>query len=170
MLCGSAIVYYYRRHNTIKLFCKRMFLYGKGRGLFIKKHPKAIKLVNIFPMLLILCISILPVLYFVQYELFSILLIGLFIYLVTICISTISILYSSRNIRNLVCIPLYFLEHVSFGIGLLSSFIRTRSHIWSYKYIAWSKFILKIIFITNTNLIRITSYPACCSSKSVLLY
>ena len=123
MLCGSAIVYYYRRHNTIKLFCKRMFLYGKGRGLFIKKHPKAIKLVNIFAIVLIICIFMLPVSYFMQKELFNILVIGFLIYIVAISISTISILYSSRNIRNLVCIPLYFLEHVSFGFGLLSSFV-----------------------------------------------
>lgn len=56
-----------------------MFLYGKGRGLFIKKHPKAIKLVNIFAIVLIIGIFMLPVSSFMQKELFNILVIGFLI-------------------------------------------------------------------------------------------
>lgn len=124
MLCSKAVVYYYRRHNSIKLFSKHMFYYGKAKGQFIRKYPSSNKWVNLFPILLIICIAGLPIAYFINLQLFQFLALVSAIYLLFVCISTVSIVFRSRNYKDLICSLLYILEHLAFGFGLILGLVK----------------------------------------------
>jgi len=124
MLCSNAFVYYYRRHNSITLFCRHLFNYGKAKGYFTRKYPNSNKWINIFPVLLIVCLTGLPMSYFINFQLFQFLTLVTLIYLFVVCVSTAAIVYRSQSYKDLLCFFLYILEHFAFGFGLILGIIK----------------------------------------------
>jgi glycosyltransferase involved in cell wall biosynthesis len=96
----------HNQSRTIKQFCKRMFLFGYGRGfhrLFDIQIIPPISLIFIFGIL------------FLSPFLFSIFLL---IYLIILYAFSLAILYRIKKLKFLITLPVIFvLEHISYSMG-----------------------------------------------------
>ncbi len=116
MVCPQAITYYYRKHSSLKMLWKRMFLYGVWRTLLARKHPDSFGIQFFIPVIIIIGLAIFPVMIFLYPLLAIVILTGLMLYFVAILTSSLSLCIKRRSIKYLVSIPIYAIEH--FGIGL----------------------------------------------------
>jgi glycosyltransferase involved in cell wall biosynthesis len=124
MVCSDAITYYYRRHNSFAKLAKRLFNYGVGRAIFVKKHPTSFKIMTAIPLILIISLLVLPISYLSLPSLFKIISVGFLLYLFAICISSVNISLKQNNFKYLLSFPIYLVEHFSFGFGLLIELLR----------------------------------------------
>ncbi len=118
-ICHEAKVYYYRKHNSLKLLSQRMLKYGKWKTLLTKKHPDAFKFFWLFPIILIFSIISLPVFIYFNIILEKIIIGALILYFILIISSSFHLIIKRKNFRYIIAIPIYLILHFSMGFGLL---------------------------------------------------
>jgi GT2 family glycosyltransferase len=120
----NAIIYYYRKHSTFKSFSKRMFRYGVWRMVLARKYPSSMGIVCYLPIMLVLSAVCLPFTFLVSTQLAEIVGLSLLLYLIAIGLSSIHISIKRKNVRFLVSVPIYFIQHFSVGLGLLAGLLK----------------------------------------------
>jgi len=123
-ICPDAKIFYYRRHNSLMLLAKRMFKYGLWRVLITKKHPKSFRIHFFFPLILILSVASLPLLISNYPFLSQVIAGGLIAYFLAIFASTIMISIRRKNIKYIISLPVYIIDHFSYGLGTLVGFFK----------------------------------------------
>jgi len=104
-----------RKRNTFIVMFKRMFYYGLGRFVNLRKHPRSFKIFYVIPLCVILALILIPFHIFAP--------IFLFLYLAGSLFS--SLYLSQKNIKVFPLILLsYFVIHIGYGIGFLYGIIR----------------------------------------------
>ncbi len=119
MLFPDAKIFYYRRHNSLKLLAKRMFKYGFWRTLITKKHPKSFRIHLFFPFILIISVASLPFFAFRNLILTQIIVGGLITYFLAILTSSIMISIRRKKIKYIISFPVYLIHHFSYGLGTI---------------------------------------------------
>jgi cellulose synthase/poly-beta-1,6-N-acetylglucosamine synthase-like glycosyltransferase len=117
-------VYRYKREK-LKDFFWQMFKYGRSRMRISKKHSDSLSLVYVVPMLFILYLFLFPVVFFLNNVLLLTVwaLVGA-IYLLLVLSFSIHLSFSRRNLKfSIVCMTLFFIEHLAYGSGLLLELI-----------------------------------------------
>jgi glycosyltransferase involved in cell wall biosynthesis len=120
----NAIIYYYRKYSSFKLFSRRMFRYGVWRMVLAKKYPSSMGIVFYMPIILVLSVISLPFSLLVSSQLAEIISISLFLYLIAIGLSSLHISFKKRSVKYMISAPIYIIQHFSIGLGLLIGLIR----------------------------------------------
>jgi glycosyltransferase involved in cell wall biosynthesis len=120
----DAIIYYYRKYSSFKLFSKHMFRYGVWKMVLAKKYPSSMGLVFYLPILLVLSIISLPFFSLLYPHLAELIIISLLPYLIAIGMSSINISAKRKSVKFLVSAPIYIIQHFSIGLGLLAGLIK----------------------------------------------
>jgi glycosyltransferase involved in cell wall biosynthesis len=120
----DAIIYYYRKYSTFKLFSKRMFRYGVWKMVLAKKYPSSMGIVFYLPILLVLSVISLPLFFLLYPHLAELISISFLLFLIAIGLSSIHISVKRKSVKFLVCAPIYIIQHFSIGLGLLAGLIK----------------------------------------------
>jgi GT2 family glycosyltransferase len=124
MLSPNAKVYYYRRHDSFRGLFKRMTKYGLGKAFFIRKHPDSFNISFCIPSgILILILSLLLVNILPDIVYFSILAL-VACYAAAVATSTFFLCIKYRSLKHVLAAPIYFVEHIAFGIGFLAGLVK----------------------------------------------
>ncbi len=124
MVCPQAISYYYRKHRSLKSFLQLMISYGIWRTLVTKKHPDSFKIQFAMPIIIISALAFLPVMMLLSPLLADVIFTGLTLYLIAILTSSLHLCIKRRNIKYLIAVPLYAVEHFGIGLGLIAGLFR----------------------------------------------
>jgi succinoglycan biosynthesis protein ExoA len=120
----DAVIYYYRKYSTFKFFSKHMFRYGVWKMLLAKKYPTSMGIVFYAPILLVLSIISLPFFSLLYPRLTELISMLFLLYLITVGLSTINISIKRKNVKFLACAPIYVIQHLSIGLGLLAGLMK----------------------------------------------
>jgi glycosyltransferase involved in cell wall biosynthesis len=119
MVTQDALIYYYRKHNTLRALFRRMVDYGFWKAKVVKIHPKSIKVVIILPIaLIILCISYFPLSILLP-ELGRLALLLILGYLFSVLATSIAVSIKQNDIKYLIISAILISEHFAIGIGFL---------------------------------------------------
>jgi GT2 family glycosyltransferase len=120
----DAIIYYYRKYSSFKLFSSRMFRYGVWRMVLTKKYPSSMGIVFYIPIALVLSAICLPLSFLISSQLAEIIGLSLLIYLIVIGLSSMYISTKRKSVRFMVSAPIYVIQHFSIGLGLLGGLMK----------------------------------------------
>jgi len=120
----SLLVWHHRRASIKKFFMQNL-TYGTTRVQFIKKHPRALKLIHLFPSIFVLGLCAGPLLLFAPFIIKIIYLSGIVSYVLLIFASSLNKTIKIKNIKLLGILPiLFFLLHTAYGIGVLKGLLK----------------------------------------------
>ena len=124
MVTPDAVVYYYRKYNTLKRFFDRMLKYGFWKAKIVRIHPKSIRFVFVVPILLIiLWMSCVPLL-LVRPDLAYLALFIIIGYAIAVLGTSIIVVLREQNIKYLIIFVIIIVEHFAFGVGLIVGLIK----------------------------------------------
>ena len=119
MTCRNAKGYYYRKYNSLKSFSKRMMIYGMWAAFAVKKNHNSFKILYLLPLIMSISLILLIPLMFFYPLLDVVILFGLLVYFIILLISSIHLSFRRKNIKYLLAIPIYMIEHFCYGFGFL---------------------------------------------------
>ena len=119
MVTPDAKVYYYRKYSSLKLFPPRIYAYALWEAILMKKHPTFFKIPFLIPVVMLLSVILLPVFTFIYFPLAEIILFGFVIYFAAVLTMSSYLVIRHRNIKYLISVLVYVIEHFSFGAGFL---------------------------------------------------
>ena len=124
MVTPDAVVYYYRKYNTLKRLFDRMLKYGFWKAKILRIHPTSIRVVFVLPILLIiLWLSYLPLL-LVRPDLSYLPLFIIMGYAIAVLGTSILVVLKEQNIKYLILFAIIIVEHFAFGVGLIVGLIK----------------------------------------------
>jgi cellulose synthase/poly-beta-1,6-N-acetylglucosamine synthase-like glycosyltransferase len=124
MTTPDAVVYYYRRYNTLKRFIVRMSQYGFWKGKISRIHPASIKPLFFLPIfLIVLCVLILP-LSIIRPDLAYLDLIFITGYLIAVLATSVLATVKEHDFRYIIIFVIIIVEHFAIGVGSIAGFMK----------------------------------------------
>ena len=124
MVTPDAVVYYYRKYNTLARLFDRMMKYGFWKAKIVRIHPTSIRFVFALPIILIaLWLSYIPLL-LVRPNLAYLALFIIIGYAIAVLGTSILVVLREQNIKYLIIFVIIIIEHFAIGVGLIFGLTR----------------------------------------------
>ena len=112
---------WHHRPSKFRGYLKRMFKYGEATGKIFRKHKGILKVrwYSLLPVMLIFGVILLLILSVFNFFFIYMLSFGLLVYVLLLLYTTIDVLFKSKLLGSLLTPLILFVQHISYGFGLL---------------------------------------------------